>query len=157
MASYTSLILQFDGACRGNGRKNSRGGSGWVLRTGDGGENRKLAQGYFYVGSGCTSNVCEYFGLISGLKYILDEQIGCDRLHIQGDSELAIKHLNREYDIKSFRLRPLVRRVRGQIRNLEGNPDVNFTHIPRQRNNEADRLANEAIEEEATNIEEIYN
>lgn len=153
MASYSSLILQFDGACRGNGRRNSRGGSGWVLRCGDNGTNFKVAQGRFYVGTDCTNNVCEYFGLISGLKHILDTGIECERLHVQGDSELAIKHLTFEYNINSSRLRPLVKRVRGQIRNLNGSPVVSFTHIPRQRNNEADRLANEAIEEESSDTE----
>ena len=121
-------------------------------RPSDGGLQRKIAQGYHYVGVGCTNNVCEYFGLIHGLKYIRNE-LQCVRLHIQGDSELVIQQLNHTYRVDSFRLRPLVRQVRGLLRRFDPPFEVKFTHIPRHGNRDADRLANEAIEEERHHVE----
>jgi len=59
------------------------------------------------------------------------------------DSELVVKQLNREYKIKNKDLAPLFL----EVYNLSlGFKKISFVHIPREKNKEADRLANKAMD-----------
>jgi ribonuclease H / adenosylcobalamin/alpha-ribazole phosphatase len=145
MVWYDSLILRFDGGCRGGSRRNC--GSGWVLMNGT--KNEVLAEGYHYIGEGATNNVAEYFALIKGLAFLVDENVGADRIHIQGDSLLVINQMKGEYSVKSPRLTKLHAKATHLTSDVNCE-DIRFTHIPRRRNVKADRLAFRAIEEETT-------
>ncbi len=59
------------------------------------------------------------------------------------DSELVKKQLNAEYQIKEPGLVPYFIEIHNlRVSNF---PHITFTHIPREKNKEADRLANEAM------------
>ena len=91
-----------------------------------------------------TNNVAEYSGLIAALRWAASH--GISKLHVLADSELLVKQLRGEYRVKSPGLRPLweqARALAGQI------GDVTFEHVHRERNKDADRLANEAMDEAA--------
>jgi len=94
MVYYGTLILRFDGACKG--RREGPSGSGWLIV--DATTSSVIAEGYYYIGKQGTCNVAEYMGLLGGLKFIQNNgiQIG-KKLHVQGDSELVIKHMKGEY------------------------------------------------------------
>ena len=69
-------------------------------------------------------------------------------LEIKLDSELVIKQLRGEYKIKEARLKVLATEVKNIISYL-GLANVIFTHIRREENELADKLANEAMDEMA--------
>ena len=91
-----------------------------------------------------TNNVAEYRGLLAALSWAIGAGIG--RLLIRSDSELLVKQMRGEYRVKNVGLQPLweqARRLVGKI------GDVRFEHVRRELNRDADRLANEAMDEAA--------
>jgi ribonuclease HI len=89
-----------------------------------------------------TNNVAEYNGLIAALSWAADH--GVSRLHIRADSDLLVKQMRGEYRVKSAGLRPLYEKARALARQVG---DVKFEHVRREFNKNADRLANEAMDE----------
>lgn len=89
-----------------------------------------------------TNNVAEYNGLLAALRYALEH--GHNALHVHADSELLVKQMRGEYRVKNEGLKPLY----GQARLLAHRIGrVTFTHIPREKNKEADRLSNLGMDE----------
>jgi ribonuclease HI len=91
-----------------------------------------------------TNNVAEYSGLIAALAWAVAH--GVSRLHVQADSDLLVKQMRGEYRVKSPGLQPLFERARTLARQIG---HVKFEHVRREFNKEADRLANEAMDEAA--------
>jgi len=91
-----------------------------------------------------TNNVAEYSGLIAALRWAASH--GISRLHVRADSELLVKQMRGEYRVKSPGLQPLFEQARALARQI-GN--VTFEHVRREFNKDADRLANEAMDEAA--------
>ena len=91
-----------------------------------------------------TNNVAEYSGLIAALAWAVEH--GVSRLHIRADSDLLVKQMRGEYRVKAPGLQPLFERARALARQIG---DVKFEHVRREFNKEADRLANEAMDEAA--------
>ena len=91
-----------------------------------------------------TNNVAEYHGLLAALVWALDH--GHKTLHIRSDSELLVKQLRGEYRVKNPGLQPLYQDARALVGRLGR---VTFEHVRRELNKDADRLANEAMDEAA--------
>jgi len=89
-----------------------------------------------------TNNVAEYRALIEGLKMALAFQP--NRLICHLDSELVVKQVKGEYQVKMATLKPYVDEVRELAQELA---DVVFVHIPRGDNHRADALVNKALDE----------
>jgi ribonuclease HI len=96
-----------------------------------------------------TNNVAEYSGLVAALTWAA--QHGISRLHVRADSELLVKQMRGEYRVKSPGLQPLAEHARALVRRIG---DVRFEHVRRELNKEADRLANEAMDEAAASPSE---
>jgi ribonuclease HI len=92
-----------------------------------------------------TNNVAEYSGLVAALDWASDN--GLDSLHIRSDSELLVKQMRGEYRVKNAGLLPLYERAKRLVREIGR---VEFEHVRREFNKEADRLANEAMDEAAS-------
>jgi len=92
----------------------------------------------------CTNNVAEYNGLLAALRWAIAHQIA--RLQIKSDSELLVKQMRGEYRVKNPGLQPLYEEARSLARSIG---KVSFEHIRREFNQDADRLANEAMDESA--------
>ena len=87
-----------------------------------------------------TSNVAEYYGLIIGLRCILqDYPVLMFDLTISCVSELVIKQMSGDYEVRSSNLIPLYHVVTGLVDRIKGR--VRFVHIPREENKGADSLA----------------
>lgn len=91
-----------------------------------------------------TNNVAEYSGLIAALRWAAAN--GISTLHVCADSELLVKQMRGEYRVKSPGLQPLHEQARTLVRQIG---DVTFEHVRREFNKDADRLANEAMDEAA--------
>ena len=130
-----AMTLFVDGASRGN-----PGPSGVGIVLYDGG--RRIIRSFGkYIGE-TTNNVAEYTALLYGLQEALQLQAGSLRVHT--NSELLARQLQGRYKVKE----PHLKLLRDQIHHLI--PALcSFTihHIPREKNREADRLANQAINE----------
>ena len=92
-----------------------------------------------------TNNVAEYSGLIAALAWAVAH--GVSRLHVRADSDLLVKQMRGEYRVKSPGLQPLFEQARALARQIG---DVKFEHVRREFNKDADRLANEAMDEAST-------
>ena len=86
--------------------------------------------------------VAEYNGLLAALSWAVDH--GHRSLHIRSDSELLVKQLRGEYRVKNPGLQPLYEDARQLVARIGR---VTFEHVRREKNKEADRLANLAMDE----------
>jgi len=89
-----------------------------------------------------TNNFAEYQGLLAVLHWAVDN--GKKRLRVVSDSELMVKQMKGTYKVKHPGLLPLwqeARRLVGQLGGFE------MRHTLRGGNKEADRLANEAMDQ----------
>jgi ribonuclease HI len=126
--------LYTDGAARGNP---GPAGAGAVIVSPAGQIVAKVGK---YLGE-TTNNVAEYSGLIIGLKRA--KAMGLRELEVLADSELLVRQLKGEYQVKADHLRPLYEEARTL---LAGFPDVELRHIPREENQQADDMSNRAID-----------
>ncbi len=92
-----------------------------------------------------TNNVAEYNGLLAALRWAAAHSVSA--LHVKADSELMVKQMKGEYRVKSPGLLPLYEQARALTAQIGR---VTFEHVRREFNQEADRLANEAMDEAAT-------
>jgi len=130
----TKLLSFSDGGARGNP---GPAGIGAILYD----ENKKvIAEVSEYLGV-ATNNQAEYKAIIAALKKA--RNLGTLELDCYLDSELVVKQLNHEYKVKNKDLAPLFLEVYNLSLNFK---KISFTHIPREQNSEADRLANEAMD-----------
>jgi ribonuclease HI len=87
-----------------------------------------------------TNNQAEYRAVIAGLEKAIS--LGARQVVVETDSELIARQLLGLYKIKNAGLRTLYQ----QAIKLTGSLDsFNITSVPRERNAEADRLANQAF------------
>jgi ribonuclease HI len=126
-------LLWVDGAARGNP---GPAGAGFVLEKGG---NRILGAGQ-YLGE-TTNNEAEYRALILGIEAASLHD--CDDLEVRSDSELMVRQMKGEYRVKSHHLQEFYFQV---VKKMKLFRRVVFTHVRRQENKEADRLANMAID-----------
>jgi ribonuclease HI len=130
----TVASLYTDGASRGNP---GPAGVGVLLLDERG---RPLLELNRFLGN-ATNNEAEYQGLIAGLEAA--EKLELHRLRIFLDSELVVKQLHGEYRVRNLRLQPLFEEVASRLQRLNS---YAIMHVPRERNQAADRLANEAVD-----------
>ena len=81
---------------------------------------------------------------LSEMKRVLGKKTKEVKVEVRLDSELVKKQLSGEYQIKEPSLVPQFI----EIHNLRVSsfPHIHFVHIPREKNKEADRLANDAMD-----------
>lgn len=134
------IIIYTDGGSRGNPGPAAVG----VVIKNDGGVTFKS---YGEAIGETTNNEAEYRAVIFALEKI-KALLGKKRIRdiyidMYMDSELIARQLNGEYRLEEERLWPLFIKVW----NLKIDfGKITFQHIPREKNKEADRLVNEALD-----------
>lgn len=128
------LTVACDGAARGN-----PGPAGVGVQISDG-RGRVVAEVADGIGI-ATNNVAEYTAVIRGLERA--EELGANEVLVRSDSRLLVEQLAGRFKVKNPTLQRLHRRVREVAAGFER---VRFEHVPRERNAEADRLANEGVD-----------
>jgi probable phosphoglycerate mutase len=91
-----------------------------------------------------TNNVAEYSGLIAGLRAAAE--LGAAHVDVRMDSKLVVEQMSGRWQIKNPGLRPLAAEAAKLVRRFD---EVTFDWIPRERNKDADALANRAMDEAA--------
>ena len=134
MASYVAHI---DGGARGN-----PGPAGWgaVIRTHSG----EIAAELLGALPHATNNVAEYHALIAALEWCVTQNAA--RVDVRSDSLLLVQQMRGAYKVKHEGLKPLYGRARLLAHRIG---KVEYEHIPRELNKDADRLANAAMDEAA--------
>jgi ribonuclease HI len=128
------VIAHVDGGARGNP---GPAGYGVVITDQAGHKVAGLSE---YLGHQ-TNNYAEYNGLLAALDYAIEH--GHKALKVVADSELLVKQIRGEYKVKSPTLLELYQRAKKMIAQLEW---FSIQHVLRGGNQEADRLANLAMD-----------
>jgi ribonuclease HI len=88
-----------------------------------------------------TNNFAEYTAMIRALDCC--RQLGVKKLRLHSDSELMVKQMRGEYQVRHPDILPLFAKARDLVSEFQ---HVEFVHVPRAENAEADRLGNEALD-----------
>jgi ribonuclease HI len=133
--------IHIDGASRGNP---GEAGFGVHVATPAGETVTGL---YGYLGR-ATNNVAEYQALLHALRYALAR--GARSVRVFSDSELVVKQMNGAYKVKHPDMIVLHREARSLLFRFES---ASLSHVRREHNKDADRLANQALDERASKLE----
>jgi ribonuclease HI len=130
-----TVVAYVDGGSRGNP---GPAGFGVRVETAQGTPIEELCEA---VGV-ATNNVAEYRGLLAALTWGLEHGYRC--LRVRSDSELLVRQMRGEYRVKNRGLQALYRQACTLVDRFER---VSFEHVPRSQNQNADRLANLAMDQ----------
>jgi ribonuclease HI len=129
-----------DGGARGNPGPS---GIGVVITDDQGGE---LARANDYIGV-ATNNVAEYRALLLGLERA--RALGAREVALVNDSQLVARQLTGEYRVKKPDLRPLHELALAALSEFDR---WTVRSVPREQNEIADELVNEAIDARAATV-----
>lgn len=134
------IVIFTDGGARGNP---GPAAIGVVIKDSSG----KLIKSYGQAIGEATNNEAEYRAVIFALQKVKalfgKKKTREYAVEINMDSELVARQLNGEYKIEEERLFPHFIKVWNLKMDFG---DISFRHVPRERNKEADRLVNEALD-----------
>ncbi len=131
---YYSIFT--DGASRGNPGKS---GIGIVIKDKDNNTVKEIKK-YFPK---LTNNQAEYKALILSLDYLTSNDIDLP-VKFFTDSQLIANQINGSWKVKHPDIALLFKEAKALLSKL---PSFEISYIPREQNKEADRLANQAIDE----------
>lgn len=137
-----NYIAYTDGGARGNP---GPAGAGAYITDSTG---KKLAAVSKYLGD-TTNNVAEYSAVILALetlkKLIPKEARKQARIELRMDSELVARQMNGVYQVKEEHLFPLFMKIWNM--RVADFPNLTVTHVPREKNVDADKLSNDAMDQ----------
>lgn len=132
LLKVNDLEIYIDGASKGNPGPS---GIGVVICK----DNETIKNISNYIGN-ATNNIAEYNALIYALQEALI--LKAQHIKINTDSQLLYRQIKRIYKIKSPNIIGLYNQV---LHLVSAFKEVSFSHIPREQNRGADKLANLAI------------
>ncbi|MHC4737437.1 MAG: phosphoribosylglycinamide formyltransferase [Planctomycetota bacterium] len=127
------ITVYTDGGSRGNPGPSA---AGFVLKDED--KNQLCAKALF-LGEN-TNNVAEYTAVCKALE--VAKKLGTKKVTVFSDSELLVRQVNGGYKVKSEKLRPLFRQTIDLLAEFE---TWKVKHVTREKNKEADKLVNQAL------------
>ncbi len=134
------IIMYSDGGARGNP---GPAGAGVYIEDGEGNIVKKIAK---FLGKR-TNNWAEYEAVILGLE-ALKKQFGHKLkemdIELRMDSELVVRQLTNVYKVKNQDLFAQYLKIHNM--RIKDFPMLKITHVRREKNKEADKLANEAMD-----------
>ncbi|MFC1676948.1 phosphoribosylglycinamide formyltransferase [Planctomycetota bacterium] len=128
------VLIYTDGGSRGNP---GPGAAGFVISDKSG--NKLAAKGLF-IGK-ATNNVAEYTAVLEALKCAVNA--GVKVVTVYSDSELVVKQINGQYRVKSPQLKPIFTQAKKLLCKFSS---WKFVHVLRDKNTEADKLVNMALD-----------
>jgi len=131
----SKVIVYTDGASRGNP---GHAGIGIVFMDEKGNVVKEISE---YIGE-TTNNIAEYTALVTALKEAVE--MNFEEIEVISDSELMVKQINGEYQVKNQGLKPLYSEA---CRLLKEFKNYYVRHVGREQNKRADALANQGIDD----------
>jgi len=135
--STGAIVAYIDGGARGNP---GPAGYGVRIEQPDGALIEEFGESIGVA----TNNVAEYRGLIGALEWAKRE--GLEQLHVRSDSLLLVQQMLGRFKVKHPGLQPLYAKARLLAHEIGR---VTFEHVGRDKNADADRLANAAMDDAA--------
>jgi len=134
--SHTEIKVFTDGGARGNPGPAAVG----IVILDE--KDNLIIQSKKYIGI-TTNNVAEYSALIEALELL--KEIDAFRIIFYTDSSLVYNQIKGLWKIKSPDMKLLNEQAKKMLSSL---PNYNIVHIPREKNKDADKLVNEALDEQ---------
>lgn len=134
------IYIFTDGGSRGNP---GPAGCGVVIQKCIDSMCSTVGEHHRYIGE-TTNNQAEYQALVLALEE-LSKLNPSQKVLFHLDSRLVVEQINGRYKMKNAGLKPLFDTVKQNLLQLQGG--YQFEYIPRERNAQADRLANQAMDE----------
>jgi ribonuclease HI len=128
------VVVHVDGGARGNP------GPAAVAAVASTPDGDALGERNEFIGD-ATNNVAEYRALLLGIQ--LARELGASEVEIVNDSELVARQIGGEYKVKHAGLRPLYLEAMRELRDFES---WAVRPVPREHNERADELVNEALD-----------
>ena len=132
-----AIVAYIDGGARGN-----PGPAGYGVRVEQ--PDGALIEEFGEAIGIATNNVAEYRGLVAALEWA--RQHGYKKVHVRSDSLLLVQQMLGRFKVKHPGLQPLYAKARLLAHEIGR---VTYEHVSRARNEDADRLANEAMDDAA--------
>jgi len=135
-------IIHTDGGSRGNP---GPAAIGFVIEAEDGSLDKEYGE---YIGE-TTNNDAEYRAVVSALKK-LKSLVGASKakeatVELHADSELLVKQINREYKVLDKNIQVLFVEILNLCLDFK---KVTFLHLMREENKRADKMVNQALDQE---------
>jgi ribonuclease HI len=134
LADYKHLKIFFDGGSRGNPGPSAIGA---VIYDNNGNRIGELSE---YIGK-YTNNIAEYMALEKVLEYI--EKLEVKEIILLTDSTLVHNQVKKLWKIKDKKILDIYIKL---TEKLSGYDKVDLRLIPREKNREADKLVNKALD-----------
>ena len=131
------IIIYTDGGARGNP---GIAGAGAVIMDETGEIYAEISK---YLGNTRTNNYAEYEAIVLALQKCKELGLNTATIEVRADSKLAIEQLNGNWKVKDPGVRAQFEKVQELLSDFT---NVSFTHIRRELNKHADKLANEAMD-----------
>lgn len=129
------ITIYTDGGARGNP---GPAAAGVVIYQ----EGKKEPKKYSKFLGEMTNNQAEYEAVLYAMS--LAQKLKPEEIDFYLDSELLVGQLSREFKIKNMALGKYFVKIWNASQSFK---KINYYYIPREKNKEADRLANKAIDE----------
>ncbi len=133
----SEIVIYTDGGARGNPGPAAVGVV--ILRDGE-----KILEAKQYLGDNLTNNWAEYEAVIFALVKALELLLRDEDIEFRLDSQLVVEQLSGRWKIKEASLKGQAQKVHDLLTSFG---TVTFTYVPREKNKDADRLVNEALDE----------
>jgi probable phosphoglycerate mutase len=134
----TKITIYTDGGARGNP---GIAGAGAVIFDE---QKEVLGEVSEYLGDNLTNNYAEYEAIVLVLHLCLELGLQDAELELCADSKLAVEQLSGRWKVKDAGIRQQFNKVNELMTGFSNK--VKFTHVRRELNKHADRLANEAMD-----------
>ncbi len=137
------IELYTDGASRGNPGHSALGAVAYK-------DGAKLFAISEYLGVN-TNNYAEYMAALRALEKLIKMNMQNETVKLHADSKLLVEQARGTWKVKHPNIKPLYIKLKEL---LECFPDIEFVHVAREKNKEADSLANKALDD-GTNVEKL--
>ena len=134
---FDAIVAYIDGGARGN-----PGPAGYGVRIEQ--PDGTLIEEFGEAIGVATNNVAEYRGLVAALVWA--KQHGCRKVLVRSDSLLLVQQMLGRFKVKHPGLQPLSAKARLLAHDIGR---VTYEHVGRAHNEDADRLANAAMDDAA--------
>jgi len=138
------IVVHIDGLCE----PVNPGGTatfGYVIRD-DSGSILTSKSGVVGKGPAMSNNVAEYAALCEALEFLLKKNRENSSIEVKGDSALVMNQMSRKWKFRKGLYRE---KYQEALRLMARFTDLRFRWIPREENEEADKLSREAYEKES--------